>query len=616
MWAYTVYSKLLQEQVKQAASIDNRHLFEAYFTKEELANLTAVQKNEKLRNKAREFEMLAGSRIQTMRNSGFVARINKKKKMKTQLQKSADEKFKKQTLPDASKALPKYFNSQSVKDKNLQILQTAAKGIVPQPDEVIWMNKHIVRRLIYRNGKRIQTFGNMSRKNFLDAQTLSEDVVYPYDPDDVDTNEEGGLKFNPTREIENEHHREALTGKVIRIHATKTGQPSILWISKYDLVLMQSLESINETFCRANNLPYGIKDSRFFINSKGNPLLGWDNKTQVDHSEFEELTGIQAFHSHQTRNFMANFASIAKSQIVQEWLALHANHSKETQQNTYVTRIMQDLKAVKGSLAYQNYALNDEDEEDENNYIINDEYEKRRNKNLKIARELDKSRYMEIQMKKMVQQSLSYERFINDHMKYLAIGLIFDMGQQRKVQESLGHIDLLEEFFTGKPLREFDTKVLFLQMLDIAIKIKLETAEDLMFYMVNLANMVKLDEQYENLPNSVILKVVEHIFTAKLMKVFENYRTNPIRNFVLEELLIKNNRKNDWKYVFGNEKIKKYLHKRYIDSKEDYNSDEIQTAQSVAIAEEESSAYEEGNSDFSPNDAYETAKEVINRAKI
>ena len=462
------------------------------------------------------------------------------------------------------------------------------------------------KRLIFKNGKRIQTYGYLTRKHFLDAQQVSEDIVYPYDPEDPDKSEEGGLKYNPNMRVENEEDRLALTGKVIRIPPSKTGEPSILWISKYDLVLMQSLEAINEVFCKAHNYPYRIQD-RFFINSHGNPLLGKENKSSLNFTEFCELTGIQDFHAHLSRNFMANFASIAKSELIKECTALHANHSKETQANTYVNRAYKELKAVKGSTAYQSYALPNEPnyQTDKSNYVLSEEYERNRKKNLKISKQMDEERYRAVLLNRFEKQAGSYDRFVTDHMKWACLSCIIELGQIPSLRRS--H-DLLEEFLAGKKsLRNRNSQTLFLQMLDIGGYLEIEGAQVLLATMNNLANLVALDPDYEGLEPLNMLSVVEHRFTMSLMELLDKMRKRekPLKNWLMVDLLIKCNQEHGWNYYFNNPIIKVSLQNIADDDSEDSDDDTRTEKESTAVK-----APDDDSSDNSLGENWETAKEV------
>ena len=148
-WTYNVYVYLLKEQVNQAKDDRNLEKFRPYLDEEKLAKMNPVQIRRALLAEAQKIELLAQSRVSTMKNSGFAAKIKKKRQNQTEYEKMASEKLKKQTLPNAAIALPKYFNSKSVLQKNLQILKAATppepgrKLKVVSAEDIKWMNAHI-----------------------------------------------------------------------------------------------------------------------------------------------------------------------------------------------------------------------------------------------------------------------------------------------------------------------------------------------------------------------------------------------------------------------------------------------------------------------------------------
>lgn len=578
-WSVSVYKYILSYQAE--AATENIDKFLPLIRDQD--SLTPVQLQEEMKIKANNFSSEINNTIAQIDGTDIHRKIANLKKAQ---EKSNSEDKKKhegiEPVPDPLKIIPQFLQYSKVRRNDEEIVQAAENKTVVSKETLAKFTNHILSRVIIRNPHRKQIYNNATLKDVLEG-FRKPGIYFPYrqlqvgekgdqgyEKDIVTL--EGGIQMVWDSNNSREDLPEALKGRVVIVKHHKTSHKwgSIKWwISPVDELLMRCYHAVVENFAKANGLIYDLNQS-FFVtssynkeNKKMNPYLGWQNKVRIDWTNLKEATGLQDFHSHQSRKMFSTTATASTSILLKEAAAVAAAHSPEMMKTTYVAESYRTVQALTSSAWYSQHVFSEGMETNLDLTFLDLGQEERLSETYKEIDKQDFDKWMSKIAARDRRKTLSAERSFGDEEKIAMLTLLMDGGDF--IGGDWGpELDYHENYLTGKSLVNREKQRNFLLLLDFMSSEGHPAAKVLVNNMANMAYNKALEEEEQDLQTLVRLTELEwtHKLMDNLRKMSDSRQYSSVSNPRLKFLLVNFNKEHSWRFCFKNEKLKEHLQRQ------------------------------------------------------
>ena len=453
----------------------------------------------------------------------------------TRIVRGGRAKYEHDVIPDPKVVVPKYMESDYVKELEVSMLEVAANDSI----EVKWpflkkSGDHMIMRICNKAGNRNDAIANLTVG---DGMLALENgfAHFPHKPvhkvvevpdESLDVREEGIIycsqdpwkqdPFDPDKD-ESNHNWLQLRGycMVSRFHKTCKGQPVYIWLSQPDMAFLQAYISLAHRYLTSVGKIMN-SETPLFIGMAGGVYL---NSKDSPYTKFLEITGVPRMTAFKNRKMFIEHAWDQKDETLRDMSTYACNNSLRIQEKHYLPdETKRKFSAIAHSEFRKSLALAEEAVNHDVNFRIRiskkmDEEFKRMTKEVTEA---NMQEFLEVQSNLNVKPRMN--RIVTEKVKLAIIQTIWIAASYKVDITKQGNVaDIL---MTGKRKVNFSNQMLILRIIDILPS----TWECVAVLKQNLIDYCEIlnNSNQEFATDSIGLRLIEQNWSQKICTTLDN----------------------------------------------------------------------------------------------